>query len=139
MLDNVRIKWNGWLVFVHSNLYKFIRKLILFMRAGILIGAQRSQIRGTYGIEGSITQDACLGLFLPWCTQIQNDREVRAREGAQELRNSKRYKDFEKSNGVVDQQPKLVPPMNLPGGLNHLYVPLSISYVPLSLVSSNIR
>lgn len=79
---------------------------------GILVGLQRSQIRGTYGIDGHLAQDMLLGICLPKCTQMQNDREVRAREGKTSLRKSKDYVASRKaSRGTVKQQPEPTPQM----------------------------
>ena len=48
---------------------------------GILTGLQRTRIRVTYGIKGNIGSDLALSFFCRPCTLVQNDREVRAREG----------------------------------------------------------
>jgi hypothetical protein len=57
---------------------------------GILTGLQRTRIRVTYGIKGSIGNDLALSFFCRPCTLMQNDREVRAREGDQKLRTNKK-------------------------------------------------
>ncbi|KAE9370304.1 hypothetical protein N431DRAFT_559503 [Stipitochalara longipes BDJ] len=46
----------------------------------VAAGWQRSQIRGTYGIEGNCLTDIVLGIFCSACVLIQNDREIRRRE-----------------------------------------------------------
>ncbi|CAL3966450.1 unnamed protein product [Diplocarpon coronariae] len=77
--------------------------------AGIITGLQRAQIRGTYGIEGTCASDIALGVFCPSCTQIQNDREVRAREGDTSMRYNPKYlHDHQK---VVSHQPRPQIPM----------------------------
>ncbi|OWP01343.1 hypothetical protein B2J93_2753 [Marssonina coronariae] len=76
---------------------------------GIITGLQRAQIRGTYGIEGTCASDIALGVFCPSCTQIQNDREVRAREGDTSMRYNPKYlHDHQK---VVSHQPRPQIPM----------------------------
>jgi hypothetical protein len=94
---------------------------------GVLIGAQRAQIRGTYGIKGSIFTDLIYGVCLPKCTQMHNDREVRAREGKMELRNSKEYQlsrsDDKHRSRTINKQPRRQLQMSyVPQGPNEAYV-----------------
>jgi hypothetical protein len=79
----------------------------------VLVGLQRSQIRGTYGIDGTVANDMILGVCLPKCTQMQNDREVRAREGTIEFRDAKGYKAFREASPkrTVSRQPQAQPQM----------------------------
>ena len=58
----------------------------------ILTGFDRVRIRATYGINGNCPTDFARALFCPCCTLMNNDREVRAREGEMRLRNTKGYK-----------------------------------------------
>lgn len=46
---------------------------------------QRSRIRKRYNIRGSVKKDICCLCWCTPCTLMQNDREIRAREGAAEL------------------------------------------------------
>ena len=80
-----------------------------------MIGFQRAQIRGRYDINGSLAKDIIAGLFLPACTLINNDREVRAREGVMDLRNKEQYKnwrgeDFEDRQPIAQPSMRYVPP-----------------------------
>ncbi|KAF8866945.1 hypothetical protein BDZ45DRAFT_795403 [Acephala macrosclerotiorum] len=86
--------------------------LTLACRAsGCLTGCQSTRIRGTYGIEGSMFKDMCRGYWCPQCAQMQNDREVQAREGVQGLRYNPKYL-ARKQNRPVDTQPPPHPPMS---------------------------
>lgn len=73
-----------------------------------MAGLQRTQIRGTYSIDGTVTGDMFLGLLCPVCTLAQNDREIRARESDTRLQNSARL------NGrtfPIQTQPRKQPAM----------------------------
>ncbi|PBP23287.1 hypothetical protein BUE80_DR005865 [Diplocarpon rosae] len=77
--------------------------------AGVVTGLQRAQIRGTYGIEGNCASDIALGVFCASCTQIQNDREVRAREGDASMRYNLNYRNSHQK--FVNHQPRPEAPM----------------------------
>ncbi|PBP18208.1 hypothetical protein BUE80_DR011101 [Diplocarpon rosae] len=77
--------------------------------AGVVTGLQRAQIRGTYGIKGNCASDIALGVFCASCTQIQNDREVRAREGDASMRYNLKYRHSHQK--FVNHQPKPEVPM----------------------------
>ncbi|EKD19876.1 hypothetical protein MBM_01828 [Drepanopeziza brunnea f. sp. 'multigermtubi' MB_m1] len=78
----------------------------------ILTGIQRSEIRGTYGINGNCASDVVLGIFCTVCTQIQNDREVRAREGDTRMRYNGKFL----KQDLVKVEPRPSAPMEyLPG------------------------
>jgi Cys-rich protein (TIGR01571 family) len=72
---------------------------------GTLVGCQRAQVRGTYGIDGHIATDVCLGIWCTPCVLMHSDREIRAREGVMHLRNNMPHDD------VVRSQPKHREPM----------------------------
>ncbi|KUJ21727.1 uncharacterized protein LY89DRAFT_381682 [Mollisia scopiformis] len=59
--------------------------------AGIVTGMQRTRVRGTYGMQGKVVDDFCKGFWCSCCTQMQIDREIRAREGDKTLRYNKQY------------------------------------------------
>jgi len=66
-----------------------------------------------YNITGRTCGDISMSLFCPCCTLIQIDREIRAREGQENLRTNRsfqRHKVFIKSK-LERRQPRLVPPM----------------------------
>ncbi|KAG0648886.1 Cadmimum resistance [Hyphodiscus hymeniophilus] len=78
----------------------------LFQCDCLLTGFQRTRIRATYGIGGSIANDLCLSIYCRPCTQVQMDREVRARHGEMDLcTNSKFEAPF------VGDQPSRMPEM----------------------------
>ncbi|KAE8444057.1 hypothetical protein EG329_000925 [Mollisiaceae sp. DMI_Dod_QoI] len=79
--------------------------------AGVLTTFQRTRIRGTYGIKGTVLQDCCWSFWLPACTQMQIDREVRAREGDMTLRYNKKYLTTRQCS-PVDTQPLSPAPMS---------------------------
>lgn len=78
--------------------------------SGIVIGIQRAQIRGTYGIKGNCASDIALGMICPSCTQMQNDREIRAREGDVRMRYNPKYLKDEQY-GLINTQPTPTQPM----------------------------
>ncbi|CZR56951.1 uncharacterized protein PAC_06840 [Phialocephala subalpina] len=78
---------------------------------GVLTGCQSTRIRGTYGIEGSVFKDLCRGYWCPRCAQMQNDREVQAREGVERLKYDPKYLKS-RQDGPVDTQPLPHPPMS---------------------------
>jgi Cys-rich protein (TIGR01571 family) len=86
---------------------------------GLIAGLQRAQIRGTYGIEGNCVEDLAAGCFCAPCVLMQNDREIRAREGHTRLVNNKKYKALPRKSlrrvSVVYQQPRREPQMVAPG------------------------
>ncbi|KAK0125586.1 hypothetical protein ONS95_000407 [Cadophora gregata] len=78
--------------------------------SGIITGIQRAQIRGTYGIKGNCASDIALGMICPSCTQMQNDREIRAREGDVSMRYNPKYLK-EEPHRLVNTQPTAAQPM----------------------------
>ncbi|KAL2075446.1 hypothetical protein VTL71DRAFT_389 [Oculimacula yallundae] len=80
--------------------------------AGVLTGIQRSQIRGTYGIKGNCASDIALGICCPCCTQMQNDREIRAREGDVQMRYNPQYLKVSQDHPLVTVQPSTKQPMS---------------------------
>ena len=74
---------------------------------GILTGFQRTRLRATYGIEGSIAGDFVQAICCQNCTLMQNDREIRAREGQVELQTNKKYQNRE----MISAQPRPNQPM----------------------------
>jgi hypothetical protein len=77
-----------------------------------MTGMQRSQIRGLYGIDGNVANDIVAGIFCQSCTLMNNDREVRARQGDKHLRNGKNYRKHSGSDGIVNEQPQSQPQMS---------------------------
>ncbi|KAG9233766.1 hypothetical protein BJ875DRAFT_496402 [Amylocarpus encephaloides] len=74
------------------------------------IMALRASVRGMYGIEGSLANDYVISFFCPECVLVQIDREVRAREGQRELRNGKKFKNYQQEDlemGQPSPQPQM--------------------------------
>ncbi|KAH7342586.1 PLAC8 family-domain-containing protein [Rhexocercosporidium sp. MPI-PUGE-AT-0058] len=80
--------------------------------SGIITGIQRAQIRGTYGIKGNCASDIALGMLCPSCTQMQNDREIRAREGDVQMRYNAKYLKTGQGHQLVSTQPLPTQPMS---------------------------
>ncbi|KAG4439183.1 hypothetical protein IFR05_005336 [Cadophora sp. M221] len=80
--------------------------------SGIITGIQRAQIRGTYGIKGNCASDIALGMVCPSCTQMQNDREIRAREGDVRMRYNPKYLKTGQGHQLVNTQPLPTQPMS---------------------------
>ncbi|KAL5328835.1 hypothetical protein ACEPPN_002343 [Leptodophora sp. 'Broadleaf-Isolate-01'] len=78
----------------------------------IITGIQRAQIRGTYGIKGNCASDIALGMVCPSCTQMQNDREIRAREGDVRMRYNPKYLKNDQGHQLVNTQPLPTQPMS---------------------------
>lgn len=76
-----------------------------------MICVSRTTVRGKYKIKGSSGTDCVLAFFLPPCTLVNMDREIRAREGHMKLRNSAGYAKYLRQQGIQTEQPGLNPPM----------------------------
>jgi hypothetical protein len=108
---------------------------------------QRTTIRGMYGISGDAANDCLISFFCQQCVLAQSDREVRAREGAQRLRNDSRYQSYKLL--LETRQPPLRPPMGylspraqtdtIPGNSQRGTYEMSLHSVPGSPTMSQIE
>lgn len=76
-----------------------------------MVCVERGAVRGKYGIEGDVGKDCALAFFCDRCTLVNIDREIRAREGDLNLRNSDGYLKYLRQQGLQTEQPGLNQPM----------------------------
>ena len=60
--------------------------LMIYCCVGAITANRRTRLRGVYGIKGSLADDCVKSLFCNRCILMQQDREIRAREGNNKLR-----------------------------------------------------
>ncbi|RDW88801.1 hypothetical protein BP6252_00833 [Coleophoma cylindrospora] len=84
--------------------------LALIQCSCILTAFQHTRVRSRYNIKGSIARDFAASIFCGKCILMQDDRELRAREGQSNLRTNKKY-DIASNDEVVQAQPVQISPM----------------------------
>ncbi|RDW94626.1 hypothetical protein BP5796_00389 [Coleophoma crateriformis] len=84
--------------------------LALIQCSCILTAFQHTRVRSRYNIKGSIARDFAASIFCGKCILMQDDRELRAREGQSNLRTNKKY-DIANNDDVVQAQPVQISPM----------------------------
>jgi hypothetical protein len=72
----------------------------------------RQQVRGLYAISGSGWADTAISIFCPCTNLAQIDREMRAREGQENLRTSRSFRRHKAYIELETRQPTLVQPMS---------------------------